>query len=78
MNKENSLGSWRKTLYKIIFETDTLAGKLFDLILIWSIMLSVAAVMLDSVSAIREKFGPQLYAVEWFFTILFTQEKFPC
>jgi len=31
-------------------------------------------VMLDSVSAIRAKYGEFLYAAEWFFTILFTVE----
>ncbi len=74
MNKENPSGSWRNALYKIIFEADTPTGKHFDLILIWSIVLSVLAVMLDSVSAIRDRLGMQLYAVEWFFTILFTVE----
>jgi voltage-gated potassium channel len=74
MNKDNSSVSLRSTLYKIIFEADTRAGKLFDVILIWSIALSVVAVMLDSVSAIRGQYGPLLYAVEWFFTILFTVE----
>ena len=54
-------------------ETDA-QGKLFDLVLIWSILLSVAAVMLDSVRAIREAHGGFLTSVEWFFTIMFTIE----
>ena len=74
MNKEISSGSWRNTLYKIIFEADTRDGKLFDVILIWNIVLSVIAVMLDSVSATRKEYGRSLYTVEWFFTILFTKE----
>lgn len=65
---------WRRKLYTIIFEADTPAGKLFDVVLIASIILSVLAVMLDSVQSIRQDYGSQLYIVEWFFTILFTIE----
>ncbi|WP_240664253.1 hypothetical protein [Methanosarcina sp. MSH10X1] len=36
---------WRCTLYKIIFEADTPAGKLFDEILILTILLSVIVVI---------------------------------
>tara|TARA_A100001037_G_C15100527_1_gene613748 strand:- start:880 stop:1719 length:840 start_codon:yes stop_codon:yes gene_type:complete len=58
----------------IIFEAHTPAGKAFDVGLIICILLSVLAVMLDSVAAIHARFGAELYAVEWFFTILFTVE----
>ena len=61
-------------LYDIIFESDTPAGKGFDLILIISILLSVVVVLLDSVEYYNEKFGTLLYILEWFFTILFTLE----
>ena len=44
----------RARLHEIIFEADTWGGRFFDLALIWSILLSVAAVMLDSVRGIRE------------------------
>jgi len=71
-NKTNR--PWRDTLFEIIFEADTPAGKWFDIILIICISLSVLAVMLDSVSSVREKYGQFLYAIEWFFTILFTIE----
>lgn len=64
----------RARLHEIIFEADTPAGRFFDLALIWSILISVAAVMLDSVTAVRAQFGPVLTAIEWFFTILFTLE----
>ena len=64
----------RARLHEVIFEADTTAGRVFDLVLIWSILLSVAAVMLDSVAAVRARHGALLTAVEWFFTILFTLE----
>lgn len=65
---------WRHKLHEIIFEADTPAGKAFDLVLIASIVLSVIAVMLESVQSIRDSYGEILYAVEWFFTVLFTLE----
>ncbi len=68
--------SWRHKLHEIIFEADTAAGKLFDVVLILSILLSIVAVMLDSVVDIRRQYGDILVTVEWFFTILFTVEYF--
>jgi voltage-gated potassium channel len=65
---------WRDVLFEVIFEADTPAGKWFDIVLIAAILLSVATVMLDSVSSIRDRHGAWLYAGEWLFTILFTVE----
>ncbi|MGK7906383.1 MAG: hypothetical protein AB4040_04040 [Synechococcus sp.] len=42
--------SWRATLYEVIFETDTPAGKAFDVGLLLCILLSVVAVLLESVA----------------------------
>lgn len=61
-------------LREIIFGTETPAGKAFDVVLIWSILLSVLVVIIDSVHHIRSEYGSILYAIEWFFTILFTIE----
>ena len=61
-------------LYEIIFEADTPPGKLFDVLLIVSIIASVMVVMADSVGAIRVSYGRVLVAAEWFFTILFSIE----
>jgi voltage-gated potassium channel len=71
---ESKNGTLRERLYIIIFESDTPAGKWFDVLLIISILLSVIAVMLDSVKSINQEYGSMLYAVEWLFTILFTIE----
>ena len=65
---------WRSLLHEVIFEADTPAGKAFDVLLIWSIILSVATVVLESVSGIRSAYGNILYAIEWVFTVLFTVE----
>jgi voltage-gated potassium channel len=64
----------RSRLYEIIFEADTRAGKAFDVALLVAIVLSVIAVMLESVAEIRLRYGALLYAMEWFFTILFSIE----
>ena len=66
----------RNTLYKIIFRSDTLLGKGFDVLLIISILLSVIVVLLDSVEFYNNKYGHILYMMEWTFTILFTIEYF--
>ncbi len=65
---------WQKRLHEIIFEADTPGGRLFDITLILIIILSVLAVMLDSVQSIHDRYGTLLYVVEWFFTILFSIE----
>ncbi|MBN2645565.1 MAG: ion transporter [Desulfuromonadaceae bacterium] len=65
---------WRQRLHEIIFEADTAAGKLFDLLLIAAILLSVAVVMLDSVQSWQLRYGRQLLLAEWLFTLLFTLE----
>jgi len=59
---------------EVIFEADTPAGKAFDVWLIVLILLSVVAVMADSVAWVHERFGTYLYISEWVFTSLFTIE----
>lgn len=64
----------RNRLYEIIFESDTPAGKLFDVVLIVAIVASVVAVLLETVPSIRIQYPRLLYAIEWAFTLLFTVE----
>jgi voltage-gated potassium channel len=61
-------------LNEVIFGYETPAGRRFDLALIGMILLSVLAVMLDSVESIHARFHPQLLIAEWTFTIIFTIE----
>jgi len=65
---------WRGTLYEVIFESDTPAGKWFDVALILSIVASVVVVMLDSVASLNARHGRLLHTLEWVFTALFTVE----
>lgn len=64
----------RARLHEIIFESDTPAGKAFDVALLWAILLSVLAVMLESVGPIRERYGTAIRLAEWAFTVLFSLE----
>jgi len=69
--------TWRREkqrLHSIIFEADTPAGRTFDIVLIISIILSIVAVMFDSVTRYRMLHGVLLYRLEWMFTILFSIE----
>lgn len=65
---------FQRKSHQIIFEADTPAGKLFDVVLIAVIVLSVLTVMLDSVKSIHSAYSRELYIAEWVFTILFTVE----
>ncbi|MBD3267788.1 ion transporter [bacterium] len=74
MDSPRTQNKIQQRLHEIIFEADTRAGKWFDVLLIVSILLSVLAVLLDSVQSINAVYGDYLYGIEWFFTILFTVE----
>ena len=66
--------STRQRVHDIIFGAETPAGKAFDVALIIAIVLSVCAVMLESIAHIEARYGPLLRAAEWMFTVLFTIE----
>lgn len=64
----------RENLYRIIFGTDTPAGRRFDVLLIIVIILSVAAVIIASVDRVEAQYGETLRWIEWGFTLLFSAE----
>lgn len=64
----------KKEIYDIIFESQTKLGKLFDVVLLWVIGLSIVVAMLDSVQEISPTLRSILSIAEWCFTILFTLE----
>ncbi len=66
--------AWRVTAYRIIFGHDTPAGRGFDVALIVAILVSVVVVVVESVPAVRSRYGAALMTIEWGFTILFTIE----
>jgi voltage-gated potassium channel len=65
---------WKVKMHRIIFEADTPSGKLFDVILLWAILLSVLAVMLETVESISSRHRQFMVITEWSFTILFSIE----
>jgi voltage-gated potassium channel len=67
-------GGWRLDLYRIIFESDTEAGRRFDRWLVGIILASIFVVMLDSVPAIGNRYPLTMTALEWGFTAIFTVE----
>ncbi|MCH2204571.1 MAG: ion transporter [Lentisphaerales bacterium] len=71
---ENQLKPWQNRLHEIIYEADTPAGKFFDLALIIAILLSVIAVMLESVTGIYTEYRTLFISLEWGFTVIFTIE----
>lgn len=61
-------------LYVIIFESNTRAGKLFDVLLMVFIILSIVIVMLESVKTFDERMYPYLKITEYIYTAYFTLE----
>lgn len=76
MNKvpNGEVAKWREQLHTIIFESDTPAGKTFDIFLLITIITSVVVVVLDSVSSLHTQYRTFFVALEWIFTLLFTIE----
>ncbi|HSC64103.1 MAG TPA: ion transporter [Caldimonas sp.] len=67
-------GGRRLAVYRVIFESDTPAGRAFDIALVWVILASVAVVVVDSFPTLSARWGATLDLLEWFFTVLFTAE----
>lgn len=67
-------GGWRLRLHKVIWESDTPAGRLFDQIVIAAIVISVGVVIADSVRGWHMTYRSFFIGSEWLFTVLFTIE----
>lgn len=65
---------WKARLHEIIYEADTPEGKLFDILLLITILASIVFVMLESVSEFNAKYHEFLNVAEWIVTILFSLE----
>ena len=64
----------KKKLYDIIFESETPAGKAFDVTLIACIVLSIVLVVIESFEGVSGKFSLTLQVLEYLFTFFFTAE----
>jgi voltage-gated potassium channel len=56
--------SLRANLHNLIFEAETRAGKIFDIIRMILIAFSVATVMMDSIAVVRSEYGELLHYLE--------------
>ena len=65
---------WRSRLHEIIYESNTVAGKAFDVSLLILIVASILVVMLDSVEKWHRLYGDLFQTLEWIFTFIFTIE----
>jgi voltage-gated potassium channel len=72
MQKQNL----KDKLNVIIFGTETKSGKLFDVVLLWLILISVLVVVTESMPELGLKFPKSFYYIDWVFTIVFTIEYF--
>lgn len=68
------LNPLQRKLYKVIFQADSKPGRIFDILLLLAIILSVVVIMLESVNSIYAEYGQILRILEWIFTGLFTIE----
>src|SRR5687768_16378415 len=68
------LRKWQFQLHEVIYESETKAGRIFDITLLACILVSIVIVMLDSVDSLKAKYGDLFYTLEWIFTIIFTIE----
>jgi len=72
--ESSNIRKWKSKLHEIIYEADTPAGKLFDVVLLIAILASIILVMLESINSFDEKYHVFLNISEWIITILFSIE----
>src|SRR5688572_29337803 len=73
VQKKETIG-WRKRLHDVIYESNTKAGKVFDIALLVLIVFSIITVMLNSVKSFNRQYAQLFFWLEWTFTVLFTIE----
>ena len=71
---EQPLKPWQLKLHQVIYESNTPAGKAFDVSLLVLIVASIFVVMLDSIESMHQKWGDVFWTLEWIFTGIFTVE----
>ena len=65
---------FREKIKIILYGTNTILGRMFDLVLLGLILLSVLLIMMETVQGINQKYHSQLIICEWVITIFFTIE----
>lgn len=65
---------WRARWFRVIFHHHQRDERLFDVLLLGVILVSVLVALLDSVALLHAHYGKFFYALEWVFTIAFSIE----
>jgi voltage-gated potassium channel len=65
---------FRRRWHKIVFGVNTRSGKIFDVVLLVAILLSVLALALETIPGWEQRYGFWFKAVELGFTAIFTAE----
>lgn len=76
MSNLNTAPAWKRKIHEVIYEADTPAGKLFDIVLLILIIISLILVMLESVPELGARYAEEFITAEWVVTIFFTIEYF--
>ncbi|TDU40543.1 voltage-gated potassium channel [Gelidibacter sediminis] len=74
MRDKDQKRDWKFKLHEIIYEADTPTGKLFDVVLLITIIASIIFVMLESVKEFDAEYHNYLNIAEWVVTIIFSIE----
>lgn len=72
--QKSKFDAFRHRTNVVIYGTNTASGRLFDLILLGVILVSVVIVMLETVKGFDTKYHDELIVLEWIITIFFTLE----
>lgn len=70
MTRKQSL-TLKQKVFIIVFGNNTKLGRRFDIWLLWFILGSVLAVMLESIPSVGPKYASIFFAIEIFFTVVF-------
>lgn len=72
--KPKNFSPLREKIHEIIFEADTPAGKLFDVVLLVMIFLSIVLLMLETIPSLGKEWTHFFYIMEWVITFFFSIE----
>ena len=72
--KKSNYQNFRQQTATIIYGTNTVGGRLFDLVLLGVILFSVFLTMMETVESFETKYHDQRIVLEWIITIFFTIE----
>ncbi|SEO11553.1 voltage-gated potassium channel [Flavobacterium sp. CF108] len=73
-NRKSKYEIFREKIKIILYGTNTILGRMFDLVLLGLILLSVLLIMMETVQGINQKYHEQLIICEWIITVFFTIE----